>query len=466
MLNSYIGRLLLIYGISLILVMVTAYSFYDEWLEPQVTKLETIVLSECEICSYNPLFQKRGLSALTTVLDSRTAKTGLSYAIFNRENVSAGDLAWVNNNREQLQQKAVSMQEQDSNKIKGVKHIIWRDVNAGIAISSLKLDKNHTLYIEEYLKVKPKLLLSPDNLQVVEDNIRDITTQIVLFGLLMMVLGFIATAFITWKIYQKLKNINQTADHIIKHQDLGQRIIHSGGNNEFDHLACNLNKMLNKIEVKVEDIKQMSNNIAHDLRTPLTSLHNKLEQLKLDEPVAVSLTKQVDNIIDTFDSLLRISHLESGNAHITKQAVDLKSVVTDVIDLFCPLAEEKKQRLTMRLESLSVEADINLLFQALGNLVENAIKYAPKNSSIIISSGDNGGEVVVSVQDEGHGIPHDKLEDVIQRFVRLDKTRNSPGNGLGLSMVNAIAEAHQGSFELTNVSGGFKASIHLPWSIK
>jgi len=462
MLNSYIGRLLLIYGITLILVMGTAYSFYDEWLEPQVTKLETIVLSECETCSYSPLFQKQGLSALTIVLDARTAKTGLSYAIFNSDYVSAGDLKWANRNRDQIKRKAVSERGESLNKMNGEEHTLWRDVNTGIAISSLKLDKNHTLYIEEYLKVKPKLLLSPDNQQVVEDNIRDITTQIVLFGLLMMVLGFIATAFITLKIYQKVRNINKTADHIIKHQDLGQRITHSGGNNEFDHLACNLNKMLNKIEGKVEDIKQMSNNIAHDLRTPLTSLHNQLEQLKLDEPVAVSLTKQVNNIIDTFDSLLRISHLESGNAHLTKQAVDLTPLITDVIDLFRPLAEEKEQRLTMRLELLCVEVDINLLFQALGNLVENAIKYAPKNSNIIISSGERNGEVVVSVQDEGHGIPNDKLEDVIQRFVRLDKTRNSPGNGLGLSMVNAIAEAHQGSFDLKNVAGGLKASIHLP----
>ncbi len=459
MLNSFIGRLLLIYGITLTLVLVAAYTFYDAWLEPQVTQLETIVLSECEICAFTSQFQAQGLPALTVLLDARTVKSGLNYAVLSNGIVSAGDLPWLNKNIAQLKLQTATANEKDANKKNGEIHTLWRDVNAGIALSSIRLDKDHTLYIEEYLKVKSRSLLSADNQQVVGDNIREITTQIVLYGLVLLFLGFIATIFIAWKIYQKLENINQTADHIIKHQDLGQRISHSGGKNEFDHLARNLNKMLSKIEVKVEDIKQISNNIAHDLRTPLTSLHNQLEQLKLEVPVAVSLTKQVDTIIDTFDSLLRISHLESGNAYITKQAVDLNAVVADVIDLFRPLAEEKEQRLTMELATTSVEADINLLFQALGNLLENAIKYAPKNSNIIILAAEQYGKVTISVQDEGHGIPNDKLEEVIQRFVRLDETRNSPGNGLGLSMVNAIAAAHQGSMQLKNLPGGFKASI-------
>jgi len=462
MLHSYIGRLLLIYAIALILIMAAVYTFYDDWLEPQVSQLESLVVPECETCTYIELFQEEGLQSLATLLDLRMVKTGHSYAILNNKVVTAGDLQWFHKNREKIRQKIVTLNGKASNEKKGVMVTLWRDVNAGIAISSIRLDKNNTLYIQEYLRVKSEFVLSADNQQIVGDNIRGITSQIALSGLFLLFLGFIATSVIVGKIYHKLKNINQTADHIIKHQDLSQRILHSGGNNEFDQLARNLNNMLSKIEAKVEDIRHISNSIAHDLRTPLTSLHNKLEQLELDEPIALNLTTQVDNIITTFDSLLRISHLESGNAYIVKQQVDLIPVVEDVIDLFRPLAEEKEQTLIMALGVTSVKVDVNLLFQALGNLLENAIKYAPENSGIIISSIQQNENVVISVQDEGDGIPSNKLEDVIQRFVRLDETRNSPGNGLGLSMVNAISAAHQGSFELNNLSKGFKASIRIP----
>lgn len=442
--------------------MGAAYSFYDEWLEPRVNKLETIISPECEVCSYKAQFNREGISAVALALDERAVTKGLNYAIIDGINISAGNIKWVNKNKDKIKQRIEALSKKASNTNNAVPHILWRDVHAGIAMSYLKLDRSHTLYIEEYLKVKPKSSLTSESQQVLKDNIRGITSQIVLFGLLLLLLGFVATAIIAGKVYQKLNSINQTADHIIKHQDLGQRIKHSGGNNEFDHLASNLNIMLGKIEEKVEDIKQMSNNIAHDLRTPLTSLHNKIEDVELDEAVASDLTQQVDRIICTFDSLLRVSHLETGNACITKEAVNLKQVISDLIDLFQPLAGEKGQLITMKLELASIEADVNLIFQALGNLLENAIKYAHAGSIITISAISEDHRSIISVQDEGSGVPDDKLEQVIQRFVRLDKTRNSPGNGLGLSMVNAIARAHDGSLQLKNLSKGFLVSIYLP----
>ncbi len=220
--------------------------------------------------------------------------------------------------------------------------------------------------------------------------------------------------------------------------------------------------MLSKIEGKVEDIKQISNNIAHDLRTPLTSLHNRLEELESGNPAITDLTSQVNQILETFNALLRISHLESGNAHISVQDVDLETIVGDVIALFAPLAEEKGQNISMELEAQTVKADINLLFQALANLLENAIKYAQGNAHILIGSIEDNRQVLIKVQDDGPGIPDDRLKDVIERFVRLDATGSSPGSGLGLSMVRAIAKVHQGALTLNNLRNGFVATIALP----
>jgi len=458
MLNSYIGRLVLIYAGTLSLLISAVYIYYDDWLEPQVSHLESMVIPECELCSFKTQYQKQGLAELIKSLNIRKEKRGFKYAILTLGKVSAGDLQWKNKNV--VEQKSV-ISNVTASKNSQVK-FIYRDINAGISISSIKLDESHSLYIESYLKINSESFTSDKKQKVIQEKIRGITTQMAWFGVSWIFLGFVATTIISWKIHVKLKSINKTADHIIQHQDLGQRISHSGGNNEFDHLAINLNKMLAKIESKVEDIKQMSNNIAHDLRTPLTSLHNKLEQLEFDNPQVSNLTGQVNLILNTFNALLRISHLESGNANVCIQQVDLTSLATDVIDLYQPLAEEKGQIIYMAIDSHSVNADINLLFQAVANLVENAVKYAPENSKILVTSLEQKAHVAIRIKDEGSGVPDDKLTEVVERFVRLDEARNTPGNGLGLCMVHAIAEAHQGKLTLENLPKAFSASILIP----
>ncbi len=461
MFNSYIGRLVLIYCCALGLIITAGYTYYDDWLDQHVTELETVVVRECDLCSYKTLYDEQGLRALTNALNVRTWETGLDYLLLKNGAPIAGEL--------QLDQSIKARFEQENVASNGLASItddqakrLAEDVRAGTYISSIELEENHTLIVEEYLRVNSETSIPVAEQQVFRENIKGITGELALFGAALMVFGFIATTVIAWKIHNKLESINQTADHIIIHQDLGRRIPHSGGNNEFDHLASNLNKMLSKIEGKVEDIKQISNNIAHDLRTPLTSLLNRLEELDSDNPAITDLTSQVNQILETFNALLRISHLESGNAHISVRDVDLETIVGDVIALFAPLAEEKGQKISMELEAQTVKADINLLFQALANLLENAIKYAPGNAHILISSIEDSRQVLIKVQDDGPGIPDDRLTDVIERFVRLDATRSSPGSGLGLSMVRAIAEVHQGALTLNNLRNGFVAIIELP----
>ncbi len=461
MLNSYIGRLVLIYGCALALIITAGYTYYDDWLNQHVTELETVVVRECDLCSYKTQYDEQGLRALTNALNVRAWETGLDYLVLKNGAPIAGELQLDQSIKARFEQEIVASNGLASITDDQAKRLA-EDVHAGTYISSIELEENHTLIVEEYLRVNSKTSIPVAEQQVFRENIKGITGELALFGAALIVFGFIATTVIAWKIHNKLESINQTADHIIIHQDLGRRIPHSGGNNEFDHLASNLNKMLSKIEGKVEDIKQISNNIAHDLRTPLTSLLNRLEELDSDNPAITDLTSQVNQILETFNALLRISHLESGNAHISVRDVDLETIVGDVIALFAPLAEEKGQNISMELEAQTVKADINLLFQALANLLENAIKYAPGNAHILISSIEDSRQVLIKVQDDGPGIPDDRLTDVIERFVRLDATRSSPGSGLGLSMVRAIAEVHQGALTLNNLRNGFVAIIELP----
>jgi len=469
------------------LIIGAGYVYYDDWLEQNVSALEQVVFSECKLCSYQSLYQQQGIKVLTDTMNKRASQTGLDYLLLKDGAPIEGNLPWNKNLRRHFEQGNSVIKSKTSQIDTQTIHL-GRDLHAGTDTISINVDDTYILITKEYLKISPDTFIpgkkhpassswiEGDTAQKVKsgrteidpqqhvyftENIKGITGQIALIGMALIFLGFIATMVIAWKIHRKLKIINCTADHIIIHQDLARRIPHSGGNNEFDHLAINLNKMLAKIESKIEDIKQISNNIAHDLRTPLTSLHNKLEQLELQNPQVSNLTDQVNQLLNTFNALLRISHLEAGNANICMQRVDLTSLVTDVIDLYLPLAEEKGQVISMALESHSVKADINLLFQVVANLVENAIKYAPENSNIFIGSAEQKGHVIISIKDEGPGVPDDQLENIVERFVRLDKTRNTPGNGLGLSMVRAIAEAHQGRLILENLSNGFNASISI-----
>ena len=280
---------------------------------------------------------------------------------------------------------------------------------------------------------------------------------------LMVALGIMGLgALIIWFAIGRnaLKRIDRMSDAStrIMAGDLSQRLPMSGSGDEFDRLSESLNAMLGRIEKLNEGLRQVSDNIAHDLKTPLTRLRNKAEaalahkasnagyRASLEEIIGES-----DQLIRTFNALLMISRVEAGAAAAEMTSVDLSQIARDSVELYEPVADEQALRLDAEIEpGIRVSGNRELIGQALGNLIDNAIKYSEggENPSIKVSLVGRDDRIVLSVADHGPGIPADKRANVVERFVRLDESRSKPGTGLGLALVEAVMEMHRGSLEL------------------
>ncbi|WP_457663231.1 sensor histidine kinase [Sinorhizobium medicae] len=245
--------------------------------------------------------------------------------------------------------------------------------------------------------------------------------------------------------------------------DLSQRLPASGSGDEFDRLSESLNAMLERIEKLNEGLKQVSDNIAHDLKTPLTRLRNKAEAALADggEDSRSGALEQIiaesDQLIRTFNALLMISRVEAGSAVAEMSEVDLSRIVEDCVELYEPLAEDKDMRIEAEAApGVAISGNRELISQALGNLVDNAIKYAEgaENPLIRVEMKRSDRQVVLTVADHGPGIPENIRGEVVKRFVRLDESRSKPGTGLGLSLVEAIMELHRGSLDLSATEVG------------
>lgn len=283
---------------------------------------------------------------------------------------------------------------------------------------------------------------------------------------LSLVLAVLGGLLLSRTIARRLERINRTA-HAVMGGDLDRRIPESGADDEFERLTRNLNRMLDQIQYLMDGVRQVSDNIAHDLRTPLTRLRWRLEQLQEGgESDRRELLEQAladaDGLLDTFQALLRIAEVEAGSRKRFGQ-VDLARLVDDVGELYEPLAAAREQTLIVEPgTSLTVHGDRDLLFQALTNLVDNAVKYAPTGGTVRVDARRASDRLELIVTDSGPGIPADQREAVLQRFVRLESNRGSPGSGLGLSLVNAVARLHNGEVRLEDNEPGLRVRVRLP----
>ncbi|MEJ2327969.1 MAG: HAMP domain-containing sensor histidine kinase [Chromatiaceae bacterium] len=249
--------------------------------------------------------------------------------------------------------------------------------------------------------------------------------------------------------------------------DLSRRVPTDGTGDDFDQLAVNLNRMLERIEQLLEAVRQVSDNIAHDLRTPLTRLRTRLElaRRESDHPdlVAEALDQAIENadeLLATFNALLRIARIESRSRRTAFAKVDLSALVEDVAELYEPLATDRGQQFAVEAPGpLRVNGDRDLLFQAVANLVDNAIKYTPAKGRITLSARLHAGRPEIAVIDGGPGIPAAMREKVFQRFFRLDGSRSTPGSGLGLSLVQAVARIHGAQIRLEDNDPGLRALL-------
>jgi len=291
-----------------------------------------------------------------------------------------------------------------------------------------------------------------------------------LWGLtLTLLLGAAGGALMGRAALRRVENINRVARRIIE-GELSRRVLESGRGDEFDHLARHLNRMLDQIERLMNGMRQVSSDIAHDLRTPLGRLRQGLETARLkanstedyrhamDQAMA-----QTDHILDIFSALLRIAQIESGSRRARFAPFDLSALAESLAETYAVVAEESNHMFSSDIApGIEVRGDRDLITQALANLIDNAITHTPNGSRIDLSVRNNGNETVVTVADNGSGVPAEALDKVTQRFYRLEASRTTSGSGLGLSMVAAIIELHGSKLKLNDNTPGLAASFDLP----
>jgi hypothetical protein len=293
---------------------------------------------------------------------------------------------------------------------------------------------------------------------------------------LVIVLGLLGGFFVSRRVLSRIDAMTGTAQTIMA-GDLSGRLPVAGTGDELDRLADNVNAMLDRIEALMRGLKEVSDNIAHDLKTPLTRLRNRCEQALRSatgeasyRAALESTIAESDDLIRTFDALLMIARAESGQARENMTEFDASEIARDVGELYEPVADEKGIALKIDAPAAApVRGNRELVSQALANLIDNAIKYAGPNgkvngvpAEIVVRAGDDGERITLSVADRGPGIPDADRGRVVERFVRLEQSRSEPGSGLGLSLASAVARLHGGELKLEDNHPGLRTTIALP----
>lgn len=291
--------------------------------------------------------------------------------------------------------------------------------------------------------------------------------QAFLWGVtLVIVLGAGGGYYISRAFLRKIQCITTSTQAIIA-GDLKHRLPVSKSRDELDNLALLLNQMLDKIGALLENVQQVSNDIAHDLRTPISRLQFSFEDAlkqnlsveQFRERIAYAI-EEVDTILDTFSALLRISQIESGSRRSGFKTVNLSEIVVSVIDALYPVAEEQDKIINSDIKKdITLIGDKELLTQMVFNLLENAIWHTPKDTKITINLSSVGHQIELIVADNGTGIAKEYRHKVFQRFYRLEQSRTTPGNGLGLSIAAAIVDLHEGTIALRDNDPGLEIAL-------
>jgi signal transduction histidine kinase len=287
----------------------------------------------------------------------------------------------------------------------------------------------------------------------------------------LVLVGTLGGLFVAHRMLERVDIMSASARRIMA-GDLEQRLSVTGAGDELDRLAENFNAMLSRIAELMQGLREVSDNIAHDLKTPLTRLRNRADEVARSNAspeeyraALTSIIEESDGLIRVFDALLMIARAEAGYSSDNMISVDLSGVAGDIVELYEPVAEEQGARIEASLEAgLFVLGNRELLGQALVNLVDNALKYGAEGegSLIQVSARRVGDRIEVSVADHGPGIAPKDIERVTGRFVRLENSRARPGSGLGLSLAAAVARLHQGDLRMEDNEPGLRTVISLP----
>jgi signal transduction histidine kinase len=456
LLRTQAFRIVLVY-VLLFAFSVTALLFFTYWNTRRTIDAETDQIIEAEITGLNEQYQRLGVRGLDESVMSRSLHPGQALYILadSAHRYLAGDL--------------------DS----------WPSITPDPG-NFVEFDyERRTSGVPETRRARGRIFpistpVGDYYLLVAEDvHDRDVTQRMFTTTLpwtvaLILVFGLLGGALMSRNMLRRLDSINRTSGEIVA-GNLTRRVPVSGAHDEFDVLAENLNRMLDRIERLMKGLREVTDSVAHDLRTPLNRLRQRLEQSQARLQAAGSDTSEIeraiaetDSLIATFNALLLIAETDAGTTRGAMSPLDLASVASDVSELYEPLAEEKNVSLTLIRPSglhagdTVIEGNRSLVSQALANLVDNAIKYTPPGGHVTIRPGLNFQGVDISVGDSGPGIPPAERPRVVERFVRLEASRNSPGTGLGLALVAAVAHFHNAELLLEDNSPGLKATLRFP----
>ena len=286
---------------------------------------------------------------------------------------------------------------------------------------------------------------------------------------LILVLAGVASVTVTRRTVGRIEAINATSRAIMQ-SGLDQRIPLRATGDEWDELAANLNSMLDRIEALMAEVKQATDNVAHDLRTPLARMRRRLEkaynrqrEADCDQSLIGDIMADLEAVLGMFASLTRISQIEAYERTAAFRSVNLGEIASEVVELCDAAAEDKGVHLkVVENQRVFVAGDRDLLFDAMANLVDNAIKHGCEGGQVTVEVKESDGAAVISVSDDGPGIPVAECENVFKRFYRLEQSRCAPGNGLGLSLVAAVARLHRARIEMDDNRPGLKIQLRFP----
>jgi len=298
---------------------------------------------------------------------------------------------------------------------------------------------------------------------------RQIKTAVISGASLVFVLAAVASILVTRRTVGRIEQINATSRAIMAH-GLDKRIPLRGTHDEWDRVAENLNLMLERIEILMGEVKQVSDNLAHDLRTPLTRMRGRLEKAyhgkRFDEDAQALIGDTIadlDAVLRIFTSITRIAEIETQVRKQAFRTVNLVEIAREVVELYDAAAEENGNSLTMTGDGeVPAIGDRDLIFDAIANLVDNAIKHGRPGGRVVVASETMNGSPIVSIEDDGPGIPADQHEQVFKRFYRLEQSRYTPGNGLGLSLVAAVARLDGARIEMSAKAPGLLLKLWFP----
>jgi signal transduction histidine kinase len=309
-------------------------------------------------------------------------------------------------------------------------------------------------------------LLVGKDISDLDEFARKINLALALVVLLIFVLAGFSSISVTRRTVGRIEAINATSRAIMQ-TGLGKRIPLRGTRDEWDQLAENLNLMLDRIEALMGEVKQVTDNVAHDLRTPLTRIRGRLEKARSapreagsDQSLIDAVMVELDGVLRMFSAITRVSQIEASDRTDALRTVNLAEIASEVVELFDAAAEENGSQLKlMGNQQVLVAGDRDLLFDAVANLVDNAIKHGRKAGQVTVAVSHRDGSAVISVADDGPGIPVGERSNVFKRFYRLERSRHAPGNGLGLSVVAAVARFHGARIEMLDNAPGLRFEL-------